>query len=386
MKIHPVVKELEKEVVRIRRYLHQIPEPGYKEHKTHHYIYHFLSKLPFDKIERIAQTGIRAVMYGRKPERTIAFRADMDGLSIQEATDCPYASIHEGMMHACGHDGHMAVLLGVALLVSQYKHQLIDNIVLLFQPAEESVGGALNMIQDGALENPKADMIYGLHLLPDIPQGKLGLRQGPVMAQTCEFDITIRGKSSHGAMPHKGVDTIVASAYLINIIQSIITRSIDPYQHGLITIGRIYGGERRNIIAEQTTLEGTIRSFDDGVYLQIKNRLTEIFRGIERSLGVKTCFEEKTFYPVVINHPETTGYLEECIGKKDIVEMEPLMIAEDFSYYQKKIPGTYYFLGCGNPDKNMVYPLHSNQFNFDEAALLYGVEIYRRVLGLCNQI
>ncbi|MGI6706441.1 MAG: M20 metallopeptidase family protein [Clostridia bacterium] len=382
MRIHPVVKELEQKLVRIRRDLHRIPEPGYEEHKTHHYIYHFLSELSFDKIERIAQTGIRAIMYGRKPERTVAFRADMDGLSIQEATGCPYASIHEGMMHACGHDGHMAILMGIALLISRYKDQLKDNVVLLFQPAEESVGGALNMIQEGALENPKVDMIYGLHLLPDIPQGKLGLRQGPVMAQTCEFDITIRGKSSHGAMPHKGVDTIVASAYLINMIQSIITRSINPYQHGLITIGRVYGGERRNIIAEQTTLEGTIRSFDDGVYNQIKNRILEMIDGLERSFAVKTCFGEKTFYPVVMNHPETTRYLEECIGKENIVVMEPLMIAEDFSYFQKRIPGTYYFVGCGNPDKNMIYPLHSNRFNFDEAVLLNGVEIYRRILGL----
>jgi len=380
--VHNIIKELGDEVTAIRRALHQIPEEGYSEYKTQEYILKYLAGLGLDKVEKVACTGVKAVFNATNPRRTIAFRADMDALSIEEKNQHHFVSKNKGLMHACGHDGHMAILLGMASLISRHRGKLNDNIVLLFQPAEESIGGAKRMIEEGALENPKVDMIFGLHILPDIPQGKIGIRVGPVMAQTCEFDILLKGKSAHGAMPHKGVDTIVGAAHLIESLQTIMTRSIDPYEHALISIGRIYGGERRNILAEETVLEGMIRTFNDEVYDRIKGRIKDILQGMERGFAIHGDYREVTFYPVVNNHRETTKLLESCVLPEDMIPIKPMMIAEDFSFFQKAVPGTYFFIGSQNAKKGFVHPLHSNCFDFDEEVLLYAIEVYRNLLEI----
>lgn len=382
MKIHPLIQEMIIDVRDIRRYLHQTPELGCQEVKTQAFIYRYLEELGFDIVIKIADTGIKAVMYAVNPKKTFAFRADMDALNINEENQLDYSSKISGRMHACGHDGHMAVLLGLAKLISQYKSHLTDNVVLLFQPAEESIGGAQRMIQENALIDPNVDMIFGLHMMPDIPEGKIGLNEGPIMAQTSEFNIEIIGKSSHGAMPHRGIDSIVASAHFITLIQSIITRYVDPFEKSLISIGHISGGERRNIIAERTIMEGIIRTFSDDVYLNIKNRILAILQGIEIGFNVVTHFEETTYYPVVSNDVYTYEFLYSIIEENNIVKMKPLMIAEDFSFFQKTVPGAYFFLGCGNKLLDIEYPLHSNRFNFNEDVLLIGIEIYRRILNI----
>jgi len=370
---------LEKEVIAHRRWLHSHPEIGFEVYKTRDYILEQLNKYGFDEVSLLAGTGIKAVMRGKVGARTLAFRADMDALAIEEKTGLEFASKRKGFMHACGHDGHMAILLGFAQWLSQNKDNIDDNFVLVFQPDEEREGGALPMIKEGLLDAPKVDAIFGLHVLPDIPQGKIGVKAGPLMAQTCEVDIEVMGKSAHCATPHKGVDTIVAAAHFINALQSIITRTIDSSQEAVFSIGRIYGGDTRNILAEQVTLECTVRTFSDDLYQNIKGKVLDLLEGMEKSHGVKSSYNEGVYYPPVINHEEWTQKLINILPKEQYMEAKPLMIAEDFSYYQREVPGVFMFLGSYNQAKGYIHPLHSNRFNFDEEILLYGVQLYKNI-------
>lgn len=370
---------LEKEVIAHRRWLHSHPEIGFEVYKTRDYILEQLNKYGFDEVSLLAGTGIKAVMRGNVGGRTLAFRADMDALAIEEKTGLEFASKRKGFMHACGHDGHMAILLGFAQWLSQNKKNIDDNVVLVFQPDEEREGGALPMIKEGLLDDPKVDAIFGLHILPDISQGKIGVKAGPLMAQTCEVDIELMGKSAHCAIPHKGVDTIVAAAHFINALQSIISRTIDSSQEAVFSIGRIYGGDTRNILAERVTLECTVRTFSDELYQIIKGKVLDLLEGMEKSHGIKSSYNEGVYYPPVINHEDWTQRVINILPKEQYIKAKPLMIAEDFSYYQREVPGVFMFLGSYNQAKGYIHPLHSNRFNFDEEILLYGVQLYKNI-------
>jgi len=381
MKVQNDIFRLKDEVTKHRRWLHQHPEIGFEVEKTRDYILSVLRKLDFDKIEVLANTGVKAVIRGANSKGVYAFRADMDALEVEEQNAIDFASRYKGRMHACGHDGHMAILLGLAKWLHLNKDNLKHDVVLIFQPAEESEGGAYPMIQEGVLADPKVDVIFGLHLFPDIPQGKLGLRSGPVMAQTCEFDIMLRGKSAHGAMPHRGVDALLAACYLVTNLQSIITRKVNPLENALITIGKMEAGERRNVLAENVKMEGIIRTFNDEVYNTIKSNILSLLQGMEKAYEIEGKYEEKTYYPVVNNDLEWTGKLKNMLSDEILVEPSQLMIAEDFAYYQKNVPGVYFLLGTGNPSKGYIFPLHSNCFNFDEEVLLYGIQLYVDILN-----
>jgi len=383
MKVSESVLALKEEVTKHRRWFHRHPELGFDVQNTRDYILAQLSQWDFDEVRVLAGTGIKAVMRGKDPDLTLAFRADMDALSLQEETGLDFASCIAGRMHACGHDGHMAVLLGFGEWLHRHKGSLKNNVVLIFQPAEESEGGALPMIKEGVLQDPKVDAVFGFHIYPDVPQGKIGLSPGPIMAQTCEFDVELLGKSAHGAMPHRGVDALLAAAYFINTLQGIITRKIDPFEKALITIGKIRGGERRNILAERVRMEGMIRTFSDDVYQSIKENILGLLQGMELSHGIRGSFKEVVYYPVVDNNPEWTEKLARLLPKEAIHPMAPLMISEDFSYFQKEVPGVYFFLGCGNREKGHTFPLHSNRFNFDEEVLLLGIQMYVNILQSC---
>lgn len=363
-----------------RRRLHRIPEEGLKEFKTQSYILLRLKEIGVCDITVFSPTGVKAVLYAKKPAGTLAFRADMDALCITEATAVSFTSEHEGMMHACGHDGHMALLLGLAAYCKAHLDQLKYNVVFIFQPAEESVGGAGRMISEGLLNNPKVEKLFGYHLMPDVPMGKIGLKAGPLMAQTCEFDVTFSGKSAHGAMPHLGADTIAAACEFYNAMQTILTRRVDPYEHALITIGKLSGGTRRNIIADKTVLEGTIRTFSEEVFEDIKSQLITKMHNTAQSFGCSAEFSEVTLYPVVTNPEALAMEVAKLIDDGGIYDIKPKMIAEDFSYYQKAVPALFMFLGC-KEETGETYPLHSSRFNFNEEALLYGLEIYKRILG-----
>ena len=380
MQIHPVVESLFEECVRVRRDLHRIPEPSFEERKTQSYIMSYLMRLEPDSIEKIADTGIKAVFYAEHPTTTIAFRADMDAISTREATGVEYASQHSGKMHACGHDAHMTMLLMLARVVSEHRKNLRANVVLLFQPGEEGYGGARRMVEEGALKNPSVERIFGFHVWPTVPKGKIGLRWGPMMAQTSEFDIIVKGMSAHGASPQMGVDAVVAAAELINMLQTAITRNRDPHQDALLTIGKINGGTARNVIADKVVMNGTMRTFSSEVYDQLTERIISMGEGMERATGAKVEYKELMHYPCVDNPRYLVEEFYQLIDMQDVKIVEPVMAGEDFSYYQQKVPGLFLFLGIEG-GKNSV-PLHNCKFDFDEDAMLMGIEIYRRVLGI----
>lgn len=371
---------LKDDIVAHRRWFHSNPEIGFDVHRTKDYILKELNLLGFREIEILAGVGIKVVIRGKIGTRTLAFRADMDALAIEEKTKLEFASQRKGFMHACGHDGHMAILLGLAQWISQNKDIIDDNIVLVFQPDEEIEGGALPMIEDGLLLEPKVDAIFGIHILPEIPQGKVGIKSGPLMAQTCEIDIELIGQSAHGAMPHQGVDTIVGAAHFISALQSIVSRNIDTAENAVFSIGRIYGGDTRNILAERVMLECTARTFSDDLYQDIKGKVLNLLAGMERSHGIKTIYSEGVYYPPVINDEIWVDKIKALLPKEQYVEAKPLMIAEDFSYYQREVPGVFIFLGSGNEGKGHIYPLHNNLFDFDEDILLDGVQLYKNII------
>jgi amidohydrolase len=380
LKISKDINEILEEMKIVRRDLHKIPEIGFEEKKTSEYIQNYLDKLGVTYEKNVANTGVIAYIKGYEGKKTYCFRTDMDALSVDEDNDIDFKSLHLGNMHACGHDGHMAIALGFIKYLTQNQNKLKENIVVLFQPAEEGPGGAMPIVESGILKKYKIDEIYGLHLFPNIDEGKIGVCSGPMMSQVGEFDILIKGNSAHGAMPHEGIDSIVIASQLIAAIQTISSRSMNPMDPVVVTIGKIGGGERRNIIAREVVLEGTIRTFSDEVYKNIKNRIVAIKEGIEAAYDCEIEVVIRDLYPAVINDTKLT---EEFINGQDdnVVEIiTPIMLSEDFSYYQKEVPGVFFFLGSGNKEKDYVYPLHNAKFNFDEIILGYGVQVFRNIL------
>jgi len=380
IKLREAIQSLTEEIIQIRRDLHQIPELGFKEYKTSEYIMEFLEGIEVEIIEKTANTGVLAYFKGTEGNKTIAFRADIDALPVAEKTDVPYHSLHEGMMHACGHDGHTAILLGLAKYLSINRSKIKDNILLIFQPAEEGPGGAEIIIKEEVLKRYNVDSIYGLHLYPEVKEGKIGLKTGPLMAQTGEFDIYVKGKSGHGAMPHCGNDSIVIASELVNSIQHIISRNLDPIEPAVITIGRIESGERRNVIAGEVTMEGTMRAFNESIYKKMKRKMKIIAKSLAMAHDCEIDIVFRDMYPFVNNDKGLVDNFIKAVGKEHIEIVKPQMTAEDFSYYQREVPGLFFFLGVRNEEKNFVYPLHNSKFNFNEIVLAAGVELYVRIL------
>lgn len=362
---------------RHRRALHRIPEVGETEFKTQAYLLSQLEALQPDDLRVFADTGVRAVFRGNGQGRVLAFRSDIDALPVTEETGCCFASEHPGFMHACGHDGHMANLLVFAQWLSEHRNELIDDVVLLFQPAEETVGGAKRMIDEGALENPHVDVVYGMHMMPDIPKGKIACCAGPIMAQTCEMDFVIHGKSSHGATPHLGVDAITAMGHLIALFQTTVARSVDPCQQALLTIGKVCAGTQRNILAERAQMEGIVRTFSNKVYEGLEERIRADLQGIEAAFGVETEFIKRVYYPCVENDPTEFERVKTILGDL-FMQAKPRMTAEDFSYYQLSVPGVFVFCGC--MDETHHVPLHASTFDFDEEALVPGLALFTQLV------
>lgn len=379
------VKELSEEVSKVRRDLHKIPEIGFCEYKTSEYICSYLDDISVKYEKNIAMTGV--IAYINAPDNndealaTIAFRADMDALSLKENCNVDYKSGHDGFMHGCGHDGHMTMLLLFAKLLNDNKSCLKSNVVLIFQPAEEGPGGAKKIIQEGIFDKYKIDEIYGIHLHPEFDQGVLAINSGPVMAMTGEFDIDIYSKSGHGAMPHTAIDGIVIASSFISQLQTIISRNINPTDAGVVTIGRIEGGERRNIIADHVRLEGTTRAFSEDVFGLIKKRMYKLVESFEVAYSCKIVLDYREMYPPVVNDEKCVEEFKLANKSLSLVKFPPQMIAEDFSYYLKEVPGAFVFLGTKNEKKKFIYPLHNSKFNFDESALLFGIQSYINILN-----
>lgn len=367
------VAAYEESLRRHRRALHRIPELGFVEHKTHDYLMEQLTALAPDDLRVFAGTGIRAVFRGNGKGRVLAFRSDIDALPVKEETGREFASEHEGFMHACGHDGHMANLLTFGQWIHDHREKLVDDVVLIFQPAEETTGGAKPMVAEGVLENPHVDAIYGMHVMPDIPKGKIATCAGPLMAQTCEMDFIIHGKSAHGATPHLGNDAITAMGHLITLLQTTVARCVDPCQQALITIGRVQAGTQRNIIANTAVMEGIVRTFSNEVYDGLESRIQKDVRAIDAAFDVQTDFVKRVFYPCVHNDEQEFERVRALIGE-DFICAKPKMTAEDFSYYQLSVPGVFVF--CGVMDEQHNSPLHASTFDFDESALLPGLALF----------
>ena len=383
MQISEQILNMKEDCVKIRRELHLIPEIGFDLHKTHEYIKPLIEQCKPDELITIAETGFKVVFYAQGAQRTIAFRADMDGMKNTEENRFRFRSRNRGVMHGCGHDGHMTILLMLAKWVSQNRDKLKCNVVLLFQPGEEGWAGARRMINEGALVNPKVDRIYGLHLWPTVPKGKIGIRWENLMAQTSDFVIKIHGKSAHASTPQMGVDAIVVAAELITMIQSVITRDVDPHQDALLTLGKINGGTAHNVIAEEVTMSGTLRVFSNELYDRLMTQIISLLKGLELATGAGISMETVVHYPYVANPREMVEKFYTVLDSMDdVVLVEPVMAAEDFAEYQQEIDGMFMFLGINGGRGGA--PLHSSRFDFDEDALLVGAEAFKRILECEN--
>ncbi len=381
--IRPAIQALQPQLVEWRRQLHQKPELGFRETLTAEFIARKLTDWGIEHQIEIAKTGIVATIASEKPGPVLAIRADMDALPIQEENEVSYRSQHDGVMHACGHDGHTAIALGTAYYLSQYRDTFAGTVKLIFQPAEEGPGGAKPMIEAGVLQNPAVDAIIGLHLWNNLPLGTVGVRTGALMAAVELFRCTIQGKGGHGAIPHQTVDSIVVGAQVVNALQTIVARNVDPIDSAVVTVGKFHAGNAHNIIADTAHLSGTVRYFNPALEGFFHKRVEQIIAGICQSHGATYELEYYSLYPPVIND----GAIADLVRSVAENVVEPAagivpecqtMGGEDMSFFLQQVPGCYFFLGSANVDKGLAYPHHHPRFDFDETALGMGVEIFAR--------
>ncbi|MFW5787256.1 MAG: M20 metallopeptidase family protein [Halanaerobiales bacterium] len=382
-KLKNLIKRYEDEVIEIRRDLHKHPEVGFDLERTSKIIAKKLKDLDFEVKTNIAKTGVVALLKGDKEGPTIALRADMDALPVKEQTGLSFASVEEGKMHACGHDGHTAILLGVAKVLAEIKGELSGNVKFIFQPAEEGPGGAKPMIEEGVMSDPEVEAILGLHIWLELDAGKVGVKSGPLFASIDEVDITVKGDSSHGASPHQGVDAIAVSAELINSLQSVVSRKINPLDSAVITVGKITGGYVRNVIADEVKLEATVRSLNSKVRKKLEREIRKKVKNICLASDADYEIDYRHLYPPLHNNKKMTELLKrnavEVMGSKNVVNIkEPTMGGEDFAFFLKEVPGTFFLLGGRNKEKSISAPHHNPHFTFDEDIMKDGMEIMVR--------
>jgi len=386
---------VEDKLVSIRRKIHANPELAYHEEDTAKFVGDYLAGLGISATTHVGGTGVVGILKGSKPGRVVALRADMDALPIQEISEFSFRSKRDGVMHACGHDAHIAMLLGAAMILAKNHDELHGTVKLLFQPAEEAAergGGATPMIRAGVLENPKVDSIFGLHIFANYPARTFALRPGPLMAASCTFKITILGRGGHGSSPHQTVDPVFVAAQLITALQGIRSRMVDPVEPSVVSVCSVHSGTRNNIIPDDAVLEGTMRTVNNATKKRIAFLIQQISDSVCRAFQAKCEVEIEDAYPVTVNDPgveaEVSKVLSSIPGTKT-VEVPPLLVAEDFSFFLQKVPGTYYFLGTRNLKKGCVSPNHSARFKIDEEVMKYGsaslallaFEFARRGLG-----
>ncbi len=374
----PCPPDVTADVVAVRRDLHEHPELGFHEHRTAELVATRLRTLGYDVTERIGRTGVAGVLHGARPGKTIMLRADMDALPVEEENDVPYASRIAGTMHACGHDGHVAMLLGAATLIARRHGELAGTVVLCFQPAEEGHGGAKAMLDDGLFERFGIERAYGLHLASALPTGIVGLREGPFYASSDSIEITIEGAGGHGAAPHLSVDPVYVAGQFIVALQQIVARNVDPMQPAVVTIGAIHAGTTHNVIPSRATLLGTVRAFDADVRAAMAGRIERVLRGVCESAGATYRFDYLWRYPVTSNDVEQTRYVralaEREVGPARVLEAPKLMGAEDFAFFAERVPACFYSVGS-NGGPASAFPHHHAKFDIDERALETGVQM-----------
>ncbi len=388
----PIDKAISKNlntIIDLRHQIHQYPELGNREFKTAKLVAEHLRSLGIEVETDIAYTGVVGVLKGNKPGPVVAVRADMDALPVTEETDLPFKSTVKttyldkevGVMHACGHDIHTSVQLGVASVLASMKRSLPGTVKFIFQPAEEGPppgeeGGAELMLKEGVFDNPKPSAVFGLHTHAALEVGELGLTIGPAMAAVDQFIITIKGKQSHGAYPHKSVDPIIMATEVVTAFQTIRSRSLSPLEPSVVTVGIIRGGERFNIIPEEVHLEGTVRTYDPEVQDMVEKRMNEILKGITLAYGGSFELNYDRGTPATINNPELCKQmiptLERVVGKNNLKMMDPVMGGEDFAIFANEVPGIYYRLGVVKPGTTSGW-IHTPTFRADDSCLEVGI-------------
>lgn len=375
---------LEAELVATRRDLHRHPELGFEETRTAGVVAGRLGDLGIEPRTGVAGTGVVGVVSSEpspgEPRRTVLLRADMDALPIQEENDHEYRSTVPGRMHACGHDGHTAILLGVARLLVEDPPP--GNVVLVFQPAEEKPGGARPMIEAGVLADPPVDAAIGLHLWSNLPVGTVGTNPGPLMAGASEFRLTIKGRGGHAALPHQAVDAVVVASHVVVALQTLVSRETSPLDSAVVTVGSIHGGTTFNVIAERAVLEGTVRAFEDDRREALRDRIAALAQGVAGAMGAEATLEWTPHYPATVNDPAMAALVAReaavVVGEENVFTDIRTMGAEDMSYFLRAVPGCFFFVGAANAARGITAPHHNPRFDIDEAALPIGAEILAR--------
>ena len=379
--IRKEIKNISEDIYSYRRDFHQYPELSFNEYRTAETISKYLDSFGINHKTNIGKTGIVGeINFGEGP--TIALRADMDALPIQETGELEYKSKNDGIMHACGHDGHMAILLGTANVLSHSNIIKKGKVKFIFQPAEEGGGGARYMIEDGCLDD--VDEIYGLHLWNYQALGEVGIKTGPIMAAADMFDITIRGKGGHGATPQGTIDSVVVAGHLVTMLQTIVSRNTNPLENTVLTIGKIKGGQNFNVIADKVELSGTTRAYTEQNREMIKNRMESIIQGMSEAFKADIVLNYKEGYPPTINHNIPTKHIMDAASNVVGEGAGPPYLSmggEDFSYYLQKKPGCFFFVGSALDKKDILStPHHCSHFNIDERSLLVGASVYLNLI------
>lgn len=373
------------ELVRYRRDFHRHPELGFQETRTAGIVAESLSRMGLEVQAGIGKTGVIGLLEGVRDGPTVLLRFDMDALPVKEENEVDYTSQTAGLMHACGHDGHMAVGLGVARVLTGYQNQMAGRVKFLFQPAEEGLGGALAVMADGALENPKPDVAMALHLWNNIPFGQIRVTSGPAMAASSIFTLTVKGRGGHGAAPHKSIDPILAAAHIVAALQSIVSRNVDPLQSVVVTVGQISAGTTFNVIPEEAELKGTVRSYNNELHRLAYRRILEMAQNMAAAFRCTASMETVAIVPAVVNADEPAATVRQAaisvVGENNVIAGQT-MEAEDMGFILEEIPGCYFFIGSANDETGLNFPHHHPRFDFDERALIYGVATMAQATAL----
>ncbi len=364
------------EMVRVRRDFHRHPEIGFQETRTAAIVAEKLTNLGLEVQQGIGQTGVVGLLEGDRPGPTVLLRFDMDALPVTELSDVAYASQNPGVMHACGHDGHTAMGLTLADMMVANQKEMAGTLKFLFQPAEEGLGGALAVIADGVLDNPKPDVALAMHLWTPSPFGKIRVVEGPCMASSSVFTLTVQGKGGHGAAPHLAVDPILAAAHIVAAFQSIVSRNVNPQDSVVVSVGQFTAGTTFNVIPNEATMKGTVRSYNNDLHRMIYRRILGMARNMATAFSCEAHMETIAIVPAVQNAPEPTAVVRQAaskvVGEENVLNTRT-MASEDMGFILEEIPGCYFFIGAGNDDKGFNYPHHHPRFDFDERAMLNGV-------------
>ncbi len=383
LRLHPAVAPFEEAMIDFRRHLHQHPELGFQEQQTARYILDRLDGLGLEVRHPVARTGIVALLRNDDGP-CIALRADMDALPIQETGDLPYKSVNDGVMHACGHDGHTAILLGTLMALQRHTDLWRGTVKFIFQPAEEGDAGAEHMVREGVLRDPVPAAVFGLHLWNYLRLGTIGVQAGPVTAAADAFEITVRGEGGHGARPQGTVDAVHVAAQLVVALQSVVSRNLDPLEPGVVTIGKIEGGYSYNVIADRVDLQGTARSYSQDQRRLIRDRLQALCDGLAAAYGARIELAYRHGYPPTVNDPAMTDVAAQAarvVAGDGAGEFDRSMVGEDMAYFLREVPGCFFFVGSAKPDDGRhEVPHHCAHFDFDERALAAGASVFVNIV------